>query len=276
MVQTGVTAGTLPVQRVSVDHLSTRYVEFLRGNNDPSIACYAATLTLIVTMPAGVQSKPTFYWDGPGSAPVPLTINGNTASAAIPWDTCTWGVNEGFLSIPNASVNIDAADFVVNQSLSVNTALPAAPSEAPDPLSVWGQVVQVPSVQLPPTVFVYGPELLTLSATDKQLRLIVQSSGDGSLQASIGSTSLGAGTLSAGNNDLRFTLPASVLQSLRRSANVSNILTLTAVAASGGAQGQTITRHVLIQGVTKKPTTPAKPAKPKAKPKPKPKSKSHK
>jgi hypothetical protein len=138
---------------------------------------------------------------------------------------------------------------------------------------VWGQVVQVPSVQLPPTVFVYGPELLTLSATDKQLRLIVQSSGDGSLQASIGSTSLGAGTLSAGNNDLRFALPASVLQALRRSANVSNILTLTAVAASGGAQGQTITRHVLIQGVTKKPTTPAKP---KAKPKPKPKSKGHK
>ena len=49
------------------------------------------------------------------------------------------------------------------------------------------------------------------------------------------------------------------------------------MAASGGAQGQTITRHVLIQGVTKKPTTPAKPAtKPKAKPKPKPKSKGHK
>ena len=127
MVQTGVTAGTLPVQRVPVNHLSTRYIEFLRGNNDPSIACYAATLTLIVTMPAGVQSKPTFYWDGPGSAPVPLTINGNTASAAIPWDTCTWGVNEGFLSIPNASTNIDAADFVVNQSLSVNKALPAPP-----------------------------------------------------------------------------------------------------------------------------------------------------
>ena len=40
-----------------------------------------------------------------------------------------------------------------------------------------------------------------------------------------------------------------MLQALRRSANVSNILTLTAVAASGGAQGQTITRHVLIQGV---------------------------
>ena len=41
-----------------------------------------------------------------------------------------------------------------------------------------------------------------------------------------------------------------MLQALRRSANVSNILTLTAVAASGGAQGQTITRHVLIQGVS--------------------------
>ena len=52
-----------------MNHLSTRYVEFLRGNNDPSITCYEATLTLIVTMPAGVQSKPTFYWDGPEARP---------------------------------------------------------------------------------------------------------------------------------------------------------------------------------------------------------------
>ena len=276
-VQTGSTSGALPVQRVSVNHLATRYLEYDRGDSNVSDPCFAATLSLTVTIPAGTLSKPTFYWDGPGGSPVALTINGSTATASIPWDTCTWLVNQGFLSLPNASQTVDSADFVVNATVTVDTTKPATASSPTDPVSVWGPVVQVPSAQLPPTIFLYGPELLTLSASDKQLRLIVQSSGDGSLQAAIGSTSLGSGTLRAGNNDLRFTLPAILLQALRRSANVSNVLTLTPVAASGGAHGQTITRHVLIQGVrsSKKPTTPAKPkAKPKSKPKPK--TKGHK
>jgi hypothetical protein len=279
VVQTGAKSATLPVERAAVNHLAARYIEFDRGNGDPSAACYAATLSLTVTIPAGTSSKPTFFWDVVGSTPVPLSINGSTATAAIPWDTCTWETAAGYLSLPNASQTVDSSDFVVNSTLTVDTTKPASPSTAPDPVSVWGPVVQVPAVQLPPSIYVYGPELLTLSAGDKQLRLVVESSGDGSLQATIGSTSLGAGTLQAGNNDLRFTLPASLLAALRRSANLSNTLTLTPVAVSGGAKGKPVTRRVLIESNTKSttPSTPKKPtAKPKskAKPKPKPKSKS--
>ena len=267
VIQTGVESATLPVQRVAVNHLSTRYIEFVKGNNDPSIPCFSATMTLIVTIPAGTSSKPVFYWDG-GKSTVPLTINGNSASAAITnWDTCTWPVNEGWLSLPNASTSVDATDFVVNTSISIDSAKPAAPSSAPAQQDAYGQVIAVPSVELPPDVTVYGPELLSLSASDKQLRLIVQSNGDGSLKASIGSTSLGSLPLRAGANDLRYSIPSGLLNAVRSSAAASNVLTLTAYAASGGAQGETVTRKIVIQGAptTTKATVPAK-KKAKAKP----------
>jgi hypothetical protein len=265
-----VTTGTTTLKSlaslsVNVDHLATRYIEFNRGNGDPSQACYAATLSLTVTTPVGTLSKPTFYWDGPGSAPVPLSINGNTATTSIPWDTCTWLVNEGFLSLPNASTSADSQDFGVKASISVDTTTPAAASTAPSQITVWGQVVSVPTTDLPPAIVVYGPELLTLSATDHQLRLIVQSSGEGSLKASIGSISLGAGALVPGSNDIRFTVPATLMDAFRRSASTTtNVLTLTPTNASGGVHGPTVTRKVTITGVK-----PIPKAKPKAKPKPK-------
>ena len=270
-IQTGPKTATLPVQRVSLNHLASRFLEFKRGDGDASEACFRATLSLVVAMPPGTLSKPTFYWDGTGSVPVPLTINGNTASASIPWSTCT-GSGEAFLSLQNASLNVEAADFVVNTSVSVDTTTPASATAPPDAVSLWGDVVPVPSIQLPPTIAVYGPELLTLSPAATQIRVIVESSGDGLLQATIGSTPLGSGVLRAGNNDIRFTLPPSLRLALRRSADVSNVLTLTPVATSGGAQGQPMTRKVLIKGVkpVKKPTAP------KPKPKLKPKTKGHK
>jgi hypothetical protein len=92
-------------------------------------------------------------------------------------------VNEGFLSLPNASTSADSQDFGVKASISVDTTTPAAASTAPGQVTVWGQVVSVPTTDLPPAIVVYGPELLTLSATDHQLRLIVQSSGEGSLKS---------------------------------------------------------------------------------------------
>ena len=274
VVQTGTASATLPVNHVTVNHLATRYVELVKGNGDASATCYQATLTIVVSMPAGTLSKPMFYWDVPGTSPVALTISGNTASAAVPWDTCTWAASAGWLSLPNASTTVDAADFVVNTSISVDTTKPAAPSSSPTQQSVYGQVVAVPSTALPPDITVYGPELITLSSSDKQLRLIVSSGGDGLLAAKIGSTSLGSLKLSVGNNDLRYTIPSGVLNSVRSSADLSNILTVTSVAPTGGAQGQSVTRKIVIQGVkTTKATAPAKKTKAKAVKKPAPKSK---
>jgi hypothetical protein len=269
-IETGSTDKWSTTTEVPVNHLSTRYLEFQRGGDD-STACFVATLTLTVTMPAGTLSKPTFYWDEPGNPAVALSINGNTASAPIPWDTCTWAANEGFLSLPNASTNVDAARFEVKASLSVNTSLLATPpSIPPPPISVWGPVVPVTSAEVPPTVTVYGPELLKLAATNAQIRLIVESNGEGSLQASLGSVALGAGALRPGSNDLRFTVPAALLNSLRRSSAVANVLTLTPVSADGVSKGTPVTRQVSIAP----PKAQAKPkAKPKTKAKPKPKGK---
>jgi hypothetical protein len=243
-VSTGVTSGTT-VTKVPLNHLSTRFVKFTRGDDDASHICYDATLNVSVALPAGTLSKPAFYWDVKGGSPVQLTVNGSTASADIPWDTCTYTSNAGYLALANASANIDAADFVVTTTLTVKTtqATPVAP---PIPAFTATPVIPVTSVDVAPTLFLFGPEVLKLSATETQLRLIVESSGPGSVQAKLGSVELGTVTVRGGNNDLRFKLPAGVLRTLRRTASAGNILTLTPISASGSVTGQAVTRAVSV------------------------------
>lgn len=265
VVSTGTKAGSVASVQVPVDHLATRYIEFTRGDGTTTGACYQATLSLSVTIPTGTLSKPTFYWTASGSTPVALSISGSTASASVPWDTCTWSGPVGLLSLPNASAAVNSATFVVNASMTVDLTQPVTPTLPPAGVSLNTPVVQVPSTDVAPTIAVFGPELLKLAAGNRQLRLIVQSSSTGSLQAAIGSVSLGSAGLRAGNNDVRFTIPESLVSALRRSAG-TNLLTLTPVSSTGAATGQAVTRTVSI--------APAKPAaKPKAKPKAKAKPK---
>jgi hypothetical protein len=259
-IPTGTVAGALAPVTVPVDHLATRYVEFDRGNGSTTGACYAATLTISVTIPAGTLSKPAFYWTGAGSSPVPLAISGSTATATVPWDTCTWSGSMGLLSLPNASTTINSANFVVSGSLTVDTTQPVTSTPPPAPISVNTPVVPVSSADVAPAISVFGPELIALSPADRQLRLIVESSGEGLLQAALGSVALGNATLRPGNNDVRFTVPQSLLSSLRRSATAANILTLTPVSTSGAATGQPVTRTVsLAPATTPKPAVKAKP-----------------
>ncbi len=245
-VPTGTASGPLSVPPIDVNHLSTRYVKFTRGDGDASHACYVATLSLSVAIPAGTLSKPAFYWDTQGSSPVQLAVSGNTASASIPWDTCTYPSNNGYLSLPNASTNVDAADFVVSASLQVDTTQPTTPTAPPDPVPVTTPVVPVTNADVAPTLELFGPEILKLSATQRQLRLIVESTGQGAVRARLGSADLGKVAVRGGANDVRFKLPKSVLVSLRRSAAASSVLTLTPVSASGAATGQPVTRKVRI------------------------------
>src|SRR5579872_2398735 len=107
----GIKTATLPPVTVQVDHLSARYVTFTRGDGDSSHACYAATLSVNVTMPAGTSAQPYFFWDVPGSTPQALSVSGNTASITVPWDTCFWGATKAWLSLPNASTTVDGANF---------------------------------------------------------------------------------------------------------------------------------------------------------------------
>lgn len=247
---------------VPANHLAARYVTFARGDGDGSHACYAATLTVNVSIPAGTNSQPYFYWDAPGSSPQALTISGSNASIAVPWDTCDWGSTRAWVSVPNESTSVDGAGFYVSYSMTVDTSTPATAGAAPGTTSVWGTTVPVPTLDLPPSIDVFGPELLQLSAKSPTIRLIIDSSGPGTLTAALGATTLGSFSLRAGNNDVRFAVPKSMLTSLRRSASASNVLTLTPMSSTGSVAGSPVTRHVVIA--------------PAPKPKPKPKPAKHK
>jgi hypothetical protein len=245
----GIASAALPTVKVPVNHLSARYVTFQRGDGDATHACYAATLSINVSMPSGTSAQPYFYWDSTGSTPQALTISGDTASITVPWDTCDWGTARGWLSLPNAGTTVDAADFAVTSSITVDTNTPASSTQAPDPASIWGTTVPVPTADIPPSIDVFGPELLQLSAKSPTIRLIIDSSGPGIVNAALGATVLGSYSLRAGNNDVRFAVPKSMLTSLRRSASAANVLTLTPMSASGNVVGQAVTRHVVITAV---------------------------
>jgi hypothetical protein len=248
---------TATVARIPANHLSARYVTFQRGDGSGTHACYAATLTVSVALPAGASSQPYFYWDVPGSSPQALSVSGSTASITVPWDTCNWGATAGWLSLPNASTSTDAADFTVSMSQTVDFNTPATATPPPDQTPIWGTTVPVPSTDVAPTIDVFGPELIKVSAKTREIRLIVDSSGAGNVNATLGAAVLGSRSLRAGNNDLRFVVPASLIGALRRSASAGNVLTLTPVSTSGAVTGAPVTRQVAI--------TPA----PKAKKKPK-------
>jgi hypothetical protein len=247
--QTGL-GGDLGKVLVPVNHLSTRTVRFTRGDGDTSHLCYAAHLLLTVGMPAGTQSKPVFWWNASGNPPIPLTISGNSATASIPWDTCTYASTRGFLALPNASSNVtkvDAADFSVKATVSIDSpSAIATPSAPPNLVGTVTPVIQVTAADVAPTLFLFGPEILRLSSVDTKLRLIVESGSEGTVQAKLGTVVLGTASIRAGNNDVRFKLPAGMLRTLRRSASAGNVLTLTPISPNGTTIGQAVTRTVSV------------------------------
>jgi hypothetical protein len=123
---------------------------------------------------------------------------------------------------------------------------------------VTSPVVPVSSLDVAPTIEVFGPQLLTLSATSSQIRLIVNASGQGLVSATLGSLALGTAALRAGNNDVRFTVPQGTLSAVRRSAaGPSNVLTLTPTATNGTATGVPVTRTISVTAATTAPATKA-------------------
>ena len=118
-------------------------------------------------------------------------------------------------------------------------------------MHVIGTPVPAPTTDPAPTLKLYAPEVLRVSAKTRLLRFVVFSSGAGKLQATLGSTSLGTAALRGGNNDVRFVLPMQLFKSLRKPAGAGNVLQLTSTAPSG-AQGATFTRRVVVQPAPKK------------------------
>jgi hypothetical protein len=259
-VSTGASGGAIPTTTVAVNHLAARIVSFARGDGHGEHACFKATLTLNVAVPAGTGSRPFWRWSG-DAAPAPLAVSGSTATITVPWDTCTWSSGAGYLVLPNASTTVDAADFTVSGTLSVDQTAPATPGADPTPATLTGPIVAVPTAAVPPTIDVLSPLLLHVSAAAPTLRLIVSSSNDGAVHVTLGSADLGSPAVRMGNNDLRFALPKSLLSALRRSTAAGNVLTVTPVASTGAATGRPVTRSVAV--------TPAPKARPTPKPKPK-------
>ncbi len=248
-VKTGTATTTLPALHVPVNHLATRIVEFDRGDGTGANACFAATLQLTINLPPGIGARPYFYWNGLNNAPVALTVNGNTATTTEPWDTCTWFGNQAYLALPNPSTDpiANGQVFTVTAKITVDTTTPGQSATPPPQVPVNGPVVPVPAFDVAPFVAVFGPELLHLSAAATVVRLIVQSSGSGVLQASLGGQALGTASLRAGNNDVRWTLPKALLAGLRRSASVGgNVLKLTPLSPSGSMAGAAVTRAVAV------------------------------
>lgn len=243
----GETSGAVPGGMVAVNHLAVRYVTFSHGtSNGP---CYEASLTINVTIPAGVQSTPTYYSNTKGATAQALTVSGSNASITVPWNTCS-GSPDAYLSLPNDSLGLDGREFAVSGSVSVFKTKPATASEPPPGVHVIGSVISAPTTDPAPMLQVYAPEVLRVSAKTRLLRFAVFSSGDGKLQALLGSMNLGTASLRSGNNDVRFVLPKQLFASLR-TKSVSNVLQLTSISPSG-SKGGTVTRRVLMQ-------TPKKP-----------------
>jgi len=252
-IKTGTTSATLPAIQVPVNHLATRLVEFDRGDGSGASACFAATLSLTVTMPAGIGSRPYFYWNGLNSTPVALAVNGTTATATVPWDTCTWSGNRAYLNLPNPSTDPTAngAVFTVVAKLTVDPSSPGQSAAPPKPATVIGPVIPVADDGVP-TVYVFGPELLRLQAGAPIVRLVLLSTGEGKVRATLGSTVLGTTSIRPGGNDVRFALPKSLLAGLRRSSSAANnVLTLTPLSTSGAAAGTPVTRRVAVAPVKK-------------------------
>jgi len=241
-VHAGAATGDTAPQTFGIDHLATRYIEIDRGDGDASHACFAATLTIHVTIPAGVTSQPTFYWNGSGSSPVPLTVNGTAATATVPWDTCTWS-NKGILSLPNTSLTANGTNFVVWTHIDVDTKTPATATPPPAPASTYGQVIDTGSVTAVPDIVVVGPQLLRLAANSTDVHVVVQSSAEGQMTVTLGSVDLGTVYLRPGTNDLHFKLGQTQLATLRTSSG-TNTLTLTPSSADLRATGTAVTQKV--------------------------------
>jgi len=248
-IQTGASSGAIPSESFGINHLATKFVEIDRGDGSGAHPCYAATLTLKVQLPAGVTSQPTFDWAYGGSAPVPLTVSGTTATATVPWDTCAWS-SHGYLAIPNASP-VDGGTFVVSGSLSVDYSTPATSALPPAQTSQSGQTIDASTFSPVPSISLDGPDTLQLAPSATTLRLIVASNGEGSTVVSLGSATLGTAAIEPGTNDLRFNLPSGLRRSLRRAAGTL-LLSLTPVAPDGKTKGAPITGKVAIGTATAK------------------------
>lgn len=214
---TGVTSIGLAAQSVSIDHLATGYVRIFSGDPSSKVTnCGAATLHLKVTIPAGAQAQPTF---SNGSGVHKLNVNGNSASADLPWTNCDG--TQGVLAIANSSRAQDGSLFVVRISIDVIPPKPALATAAPK-IRLMGLPVRA-----------------SIARQRPYLAFRVKSTGAGTLGVLLKSHYIrGSFRLHAGTNKLKLRLP--------RSFDGGRHQIVFTAYSTTGARGKTLKRHVTI------------------------------
>ena len=253
-VFTGITSATLDPKSIVVNHLAARYVAFKPALESTVVStpCYAATMNVTVTVPAGIGGTPVWYWDGPGGAATELALVGSTATLSVPWYTCSTSYR-GLLMLPNTSLATDGQEFVVAASLSVDrsrlTPVPAAAvTTKPPAIAIQGGVVPAPDSTLAPEIKLHGPGLLNVTPSSRRVTLVVYSSDTGEVEISVGGVSLGTYHVRAGYNKVRVTVPKAQL----RRAPGGRIrpgrlqLVVTAISPSGG-RGMAVRQAVRVR-----------------------------
>ncbi len=246
--------GAVSPVTLAVNHLAVRYVDLAHGLNTDTGPCYSASLALKVVLPAGVASTPYYYENAKGAVAQAFSVSGTTASLTVPWNTCGASPH-AYVSLPNETNDVappalDGREFTLSGTVTIDKSKPAAASEAPPGVKVSGPVISAPTTDPAPDLTLHAPELIRVSAKTRLLRFIVFSSGDGTLKARLGSTWLGSAGLHAGNNDVRFIVPAQLLKTLRKTNTPDNVLMLTSYSL-GGTKGASVTRRVAVQLVKK-------------------------
>jgi hypothetical protein len=219
---TGAASMTLPTRTLTIDHLAANYMYFYSGDTRVSSAgCGAATLKITVDLPAGSSSVPSVSDD---FGVHPLTVNGNTATADVPWTNCQGSLSA--LGIPNSGSG-DGQQFVVHTSVVLT------------PVKLRGTAA--------PHIRVAFPKLASLARRLPVLRFNVHSSGRGTLQVLFKSHYVrGSYRLKAGTNRIRMRLPKGL-------SGGHHQIVLTAYSTTG-KRGQRITRHLRIH-LAGKPVT---------------------
>src|SRR6266566_685249 len=251
-------SGAVSPVTLAVNHLAVRFVDLAHGLDTDTGPCYSASLALKVVLPAGVASTPYYSANVKGSVAQAFAVSGTTATLTVPWNTCGASPH-AYVSLPNETNDVvppalDGREFTISGTVTVDKSKPASASEAPPGVKIIGPVISAPTMDPAPDLTLHAPELIRVSAKTRLLRFIVFSSGDGTLKATLGSTWLGSAGLHAGNNDVRFIVPAQLLKTLRKTNTPDNVLMLTSYSP-GGAQGTSITRRVAVQ-LVKKTTKP--------------------
>lgn len=245
-IPTGTSTGDTSPQTFRVGHLGARFVQIDRGDGSAGHKCYTATLTITVTMSPGLTSQPVFYWAAAGSAPVPLTVSGSTATATLPWDTCQWS-SHGYLSLPNETTSVDDGFFTVSTHLDVTTTETTATPPS-TPANGYGSSTDTTAAIGALKISLRGPSTLKLSPTDGTLDLVVEATDQGTVSARLGALNLGTKTVEPGMNALHFTIPAGATGTLTLTPASGTPVTMTVARATPSSLSK------LKRKANKKPT----------------------